>query len=92
MSFDYLKYKPRAINFLSEHLKNGTLVLFLGSGASKDLGLPNWLDYVNRIRLKKGMSKLNSNSNSEELQIAIDEVKDQTSSDLEYFKLLKETV
>jgi hypothetical protein len=87
--FDELTYSPRASNFLAEHLQRGTLVLFLGAGVSKGMGLPNWVEYVNKIRQKVCLTPVSSDSNAEDLQIAADEVENKCESEEKYFQILK---
>lgn len=82
----------RALDFLKEHLQQGTLVLFLGSGASSDMGLPEWVTFVNDIREKMQLDPVpvSPTPSAETLQIAADEAKEKCESDDEYFQLLKE--
>ena len=61
---------------MSSYLADGTLVLFLGAGASKYFGLPGWFDLVNSLRENVGLKKLESYTNAEDLQRAADDVLD----------------
>lgn len=88
--FDHLTYKLRACEFLSQHLKKGTLTLFLGAGASSGLGLPGWIDFVNICRKKVGLSEVPHDSKSEDLQIAADEVEAKCKITNDYLPLLKD--
>ena len=69
-----LKYQPFAINYLSNCLREGTLVLFLGAGVSKGFGLPAWVDLINLMRKDVNLPEGNF-STADELQNAADEVK-----------------
>jgi hypothetical protein len=82
-------HKPRAQKFLVSHLREGTLVLFLGAGASVGLGLPSWDKFINGLRSAVGLPTLTSTMNADELQLAADEVKSKFSTDIEYKNLLK---
>lgn len=89
MPIDELMHKPRAIELLSHHLQQGTLILFLGAGASSGIGLPGWLDFVNCMRDDVGLSLIKPKANAEELQTAADEVKEKMESNEKYYMLLK---
>lgn len=89
MDIDDLAYPPRASKFLADHLQQGTLVLFLGAGASRGMGLPNWDVFVNRIRNGVGLNPVEDDAIAEDLQIAADEVRDKCVSDDKYSELLK---
>lgn len=73
-NLDELKDHNSAIEYLSQCLSDGSLVLFLGAGASKGFGLPNWLELVNALREDNGLSVLENASSAETLQTAADEV------------------
>lgn len=89
MKYEELTYSPRASEFLARHLREGTLVLFLGAGASSGMGLPDWSEFVSRMRERVGLAQVEPTANAEDLQIAADEVKDKCKSEDEYFLLLK---
>lgn len=88
--WDELTYAPRAKDYLATHLQEGTLVLFLGSGSSSGMGLPEWVEFVNDIRARAGLSSVSTSLNAEDLQIAADELRDECASNDEYLKILKE--
>jgi hypothetical protein len=75
MEIDHLTYPERAAEFLSESLSAGTLVLFLGAGASASAGLPNWRSLIESIRTHVGMSNATLDSSADSLQRAVDEVR-----------------
>ena len=76
MAFEEYKNKPYAIDFLSDHLIDGSLVLFIGAGTSKSFGLPSWIGLINALREKVGLNKLKSQSSAQQLQSAADEILD----------------
>ncbi len=90
--WDELTYAPRAAQFLADHLQRGTLVVFLGAGASQGMGLPSWVDFVNNARRIKGLEDvaLSPEPTAEVLQAGSDEVREACGSDLAYMQLLKE--
>ena len=73
--FEEYKIPDLAINYLADCLKEGTLIMFLGAGASKSYGLPSWVELVNDLRSQAKMDLLDINCSSEDLQNAADEVK-----------------
>lgn len=75
-NFSHLVYKPNAIEYLAHRLNQGTLVLFLGAGASRGFGLPDWLTLVNKLREVANLPVLSGNPTADELQEAADEVED----------------
>lgn len=83
--FEDLKYPPYAIDFLSKCLRNGTLTLFLGAGASKGFGLPNWIDLINSLRKEVNLDEISNSPSADDLQHAADEVKDQLGDSEEAF-------
>lgn len=82
MNYKELQKPEFAIDFLSEHLINGTLVLFLGAGSSKGFGLPNWLVLTNEFRKKVGLKEIDAKITSpEQIQQAFDEALDVIDND-----------
>jgi len=91
MKFKELQQESFAIDFLADHLINGTLVLFLGAGASKGFGLPDWLELINAFRAKVGLSSISSSTSPETIQNAMDEAIDIIKNDeAEKIRLIKE--
>jgi len=85
-------YKPRLINLLSEHLTDGTLVLFLGAGTSRDFGLPSWVELVNVLRSKKSLPLVDEKSyTADSLQDAADEIVRATTTE-ELIKMIQEAL
>ena len=80
---DFLELKDRdlAANYLAGHLINGTIVLFLGAGASKGFGLPTWIELANKFRGKFRLTPIPDESSVEEVQLAIDEALDEIDHD-----------
>jgi hypothetical protein len=76
MNFKELNDPNLASEFLSSHLVNGTLTLFLGAGATKGFGLPNWTEFANSFRAKCSLSVLGVISKPEDIQDGIDEALD----------------
>jgi hypothetical protein len=78
-----LKDEDLAIEYLAGHLIDGTIVLFLGAGASKGFGLPTWIELankfreeINEIRKKKNLPLLEPIEDSdsvENIQLDIDD-------------------
>jgi hypothetical protein len=89
MSWEYLLEKQAAISYLKTSLSKGELVLFLGAGASKGLGLPDWTTYINLIRTECGLKEISPSASADELQLAADEIRINNPSMPEYFKVLK---
>jgi len=90
MNFKELQNPDYAIDFLSEHLIDGTLVLFLGAGTSKGFGLPNWLELTNSLRKMAGLSEVDKALSPEKIQHAVDEVLDKIKNDeVEKIKFVK---
>jgi len=73
--FDYLKDLGNAKTYLADHLTKGTLVLFLGAGASTGFGLPNWFQLIEYLRDKSGLPYISNYASAEDLQKAADQVK-----------------
>jgi|JI61114DRNA_FD_contig_71_739493_length_2343_multi_2_in_0_out_0_2 hypothetical protein len=91
MNFKELQNPNLAIDFLSDHLINGTLVLFLGAGTSQGLGLPNWLELANSFREKVGLKAIHNSNSPESIQSAIDEAIDKLeNSDTEKIRIIAE--
>lgn len=88
-TYDRLVNPRFARQFLAGRLREGTLVLFLGAGTSVDLGVPNWLKFLNGIRGEVGLSTFRRNPDSQILQNAADEVRQKCASESEYFELLR---
>lgn len=86
--FSELKHPPIAIKFLSENLKDGTLILFLGAGTSKGFGLPNWLELVNMMRNDVGLTPLDNSATADDLQHGADEVKDKLADTQKLIELI----
>lgn len=79
MPFDHLSNRTHALPFLADRLREGTLVLVLGAGVSKGLGLPNWSELVVRLHQRTGLTppmKVESLS-AEDLHALIDTVRRQ---------------
>lgn len=91
-NYDRLVYPRFARQFLAGRLREGTLALFLGAGASVDLGIPSWQGLVNGIRKNVGLPALRGNRASLDLQSAADEVRQKFTSDSEYFDLLRKVL
>jgi hypothetical protein len=81
MNFKEYKNPTYAIDFLSEHLIKGSLILFLGAGTSKGFGLPDWLELTNSFRKFVGLNEVNIASTPEVLQNAIDEALDKINNE-----------
>ncbi len=78
-----------ASSFLARKLIMGEINLFLGAGASVDLGLPVWKDYVNMIRIDVGLEEISESLNSgtpEQLQLSANEVFTKINKDLPKYK------
>ncbi|ERJ87064.1 hypothetical protein HMPREF1990_01881 [Porphyromonas gingivalis W4087] len=79
--FSELKDRDFAVDYLAGHLIEGTIVLFLGAGASKGFGLPSWIELANKLRdeINKLRDKENhlhpipEDSSVETVQLGIDE-------------------
>jgi hypothetical protein len=89
MKYKELTYPDRAQDFLVSHLTQGTLILFIGAGASTGLGLPNWPDLINRLRNGVGLSTIATFQSAEDLQKAADQVLRKCSSEGAYRQLVK---
>ncbi len=76
MNFKEYQNPNYAIDFLSEHLINGSLVLFLGAGTSKGFGLPDWIELTNSFRKHVGLTEVDDTLSPENIQNAVDEALD----------------
>jgi len=92
MDIDHYMQEEFALDLLAQHLEAGTLVLFIGAGVSKQLGFPDWQDFVNKIRRSVSLTEPDSYSSAEDLQLAADEVKDLVNDDYQFNNLLKEAL
>ncbi|MGZ5483669.1 MAG: hypothetical protein ACXWID_17005, partial [Pyrinomonadaceae bacterium] len=71
--FEELQDPDFAIQYLSEGVIDGTLILFLGAGASAGFGLPGWIDFVNAFLAEAGINEiLDSTSSSDDRERALD--------------------
>lgn len=86
---EHLRQSDIAINFLAKHLKEGTLMLFLGAGISKQFGLPKWDELVNDLRAEVGLAPLMSNPPADVLQRGADDVLDKLKSEEELINLVE---
>ncbi len=77
VEFDYLREKRRAVDYLSDSLGRGTLVLVLGAGASVGVGLPDWVTLVGNMAQRAGIAAdalTGHNVPAEELQLLADKI------------------
>lgn len=92
MKFEHLQRLDLATEYLADCLIDGTLVLFLGAGASKGFGLPSWIELANAFIGKADPSQppLLSDSNSERIEDALDaalrKINNDTSLKIRYVK------
>lgn len=90
-NFIELKQREYAIDYLANHLIEGTITLFLGAGASKGFRLPSWVELCNKFREKYGLSDIPVTSPTESIQLAIDEALDKIDHDeLKKIEIIKE--
>jgi hypothetical protein len=75
MDFDYLTEYDRAVGFLADRLREGTLVLFLGAGVSSGACLPNWSNLVESMRKEVGLPSKDLSSGADSLERAADEIR-----------------
>ncbi len=74
MNFEHLQLPQSAIDYLAERLIDGTLILFLGAGASKGFGLPGWTEFVNSFLAQAGVLKVVTDAtNADEKERAVGE-------------------
>ena len=74
MEFDYLTKRDRAVDFLANSLREGTLVLFLGAGVSSGAGLPTWPALVKSMRTEVGLHNDGVTSDADSLERAAQEI------------------
>lgn len=80
-----------ATDYLADHLIKGTIVLFLGAGASKGFGLPTWIELANLFRKRFNFDEIPITSSVEDIQNAIDEALDEINhSESEKIKIIEE--
>ena len=72
--FEEYEIVSNASEYLSDSLFDGSLILFLGAGASMGFGLPDWVTLVNELSLSAGIAVLPHDASAEELQQAADEI------------------
>lgn len=70
----YLMNESYATDVLAESLRKGTLVLFLGAGASVGASLPGWKQLIESMRDEVGLGNDDLGSSADSLQDAADEV------------------
>jgi SIR2-like domain len=71
--FEPLHHPDFASEYLSDRVIDGTLILFLGAGASAGFGLPGWTDFVNRFLAEAGINEVvPSTASSDERERALD--------------------
>jgi hypothetical protein len=88
MSIDALKGNPSAcISHAATHLKHGELAVVLGAGVSVPLGLPDWIQLVERCCLEAGVDFDRSATGDKSYVQAVTE-KVQTKTKGEFRKLL----
>ena len=92
MSFEEYMNEELALEFLGQHLYKGSLVLFLGAGSSSGMCLPEWGNLVNGLRKSVGLGQIDPLSDSQKLQLAVDEVKDRCKPLGNYLSLLKNSL
>lgn len=74
MKYQHFTNPEFAIDYLATHLMDGTLVLFLGAGASRGFGLPGWVDFANAFREKVGLPReLVVGDPSDKIQLSMDD-------------------
>lgn len=78
--FAELTVQNNAVKHLAKRLYDGTLVLFIGAGASRGFGLPNWVELVNDLRKEVGLPIISNPTSADDLQLSADEVIDKIGS------------
>ncbi len=100
-SIEELQEQATAELILAQRLRNGQLVLFLGSGASKSIGLPIWFELVRSCCAKASVNvRITSRSSTTELQHIMSQVRhkcEEGASDAfeakkKYFSLVREAL
>lgn len=72
--FEHLQEPELAIAYLADQLIDGTLLLFLGAGASAGFGLPGWTEFVNGFLAQAGIPRVLTDATSaDEKERAVDE-------------------
>lgn len=85
----YHSNKDTAINEISNFLKQGSLALFLGSGVSCSIGLPNWTDIVYHCANSKNIvKKITNDTPITELLRILEEIHDECDEKTDEFKNL----
>ncbi|MGH9762631.1 MAG: hypothetical protein ACREAC_17560, partial [Blastocatellia bacterium] len=73
MKFEDLQEPAFAIPYLADRVIDGTLVLFLGAGASAGFGLPGWHEFVNAFLAEVGIKDvLPPSATADERERALD--------------------
>lgn len=73
MKFENLQEPEFAVPYLAERVIDGTLVLFLGAGASAGFGLPGWAEFVNGFLAQAGIKTvLSTSASADERERALD--------------------
>lgn len=75
MKFENLTKPAFAVDYLADRLIDGTLVLFLGSGASSGFGLPGWIEFANKFCRAADLdfkTELTSDNSADELERTLD--------------------
>jgi hypothetical protein len=79
---------------LARYLKEGSLVLLIGAGASRGVGLPLWHELVKRCLVSVGLDKeaaaTRRSTPAESLRSAMDKVERAVNDDSKYRSLIKE--
>ncbi len=90
MTFDYLTRRENAVRFLASELGHGTLVLFLGAGATLSAGLPDWIRLMQRMQRRVGLpvGSWPDDVPAETLQIAADAIRERFPEDGEAYRRL----
>lgn len=82
-----------AVRLLAKHLRRGSLMLFLGAGVSRPLGLPSWADLVGGCVTDAGggVAALPTNASAKDLRLAMDQIESTYSFD-DYLALVKKNL
>jgi hypothetical protein len=71
--FEYLRKPEFAVDYLADRLIDGTLILFLGAGASRGFGLPGWTEFVTQFTALAGIDNdLTPDSTADQKERALD--------------------